>query len=44
MRATAMSKATLAFGVDEALKSGFSTTARASDYSSAQLLREFVQQ
>ena len=39
-----MSEVTFAFWVEEALKTEFSTAAKARDRSGAQLLREFVQQ
>jgi predicted transcriptional regulator len=44
MRATTMSEATFTFRVDEALKSEFSTVAKARDRSGAQLLRDFMRE
>nr|APZ78350.1 Hypothetical protein [Pseudomonas aeruginosa] len=44
MRATTMSEATFTFRVDEALKTEFSTAAKARDRSGAQLLRDFMRE
>jgi predicted transcriptional regulator len=44
MRGKDMSEATFTFRVDEALKTEFSTAAKARDLSGAQLLRDFMRE